>query len=788
MSLFLLPLVACSGSTDREQHYLQRALEHFEAGTLGKARVDVRNVLQINERNSEARLLYGRILKLEQNWKEAYRNFNLAVEFDPMLVPARIELGTMLLSGNRLQEALENAEAALDVDGLNAHALALKAAVHHRMGEVDQALSVAQQSLRSEPGNPSAVAVLTRIYQADQPELALDVLNEGIRVQPQSAVIKLMRISVFEEQGDVGAAIPAFEELAREHPENPYILYRYISFLQKSGEVARAETLLRDFVRRAPEAVELKLWLAQFLVNERSLEAAEQSLLQFIAEDGDQLDLRFALGQVYILQQRLEDARALFRALGAQQDGSAAAQRARNALVRLELAAGNLAQAEAVFDEIFSLEPENSEALVTRAQLSISAGKLEDAVTDLRTVVRNQAEPVEALLLLGQAHTLAGNTSLAVDLYRRVLSFAPDNERAMLALITHAINSGELSRAAEMAASAMRVNPGSSEAARLLVSAYAGMEAWEKAADEARRLTEFERTRVLGTYLLGRVAYARGDLAAAERHLSDTLELNPLVVEALQVLAELHLRRGDQAAAYELVEAHIRAHPDDGHALRLLGQMQAAHDDAQSAAASYEQALAARPSSTRTHILLGDLYLRQGEAAAAEAVYEKGLGAQARNVDLLVRMGHVSQQLQRYEKAARYYETALTLRPLAAVQNNLAMLYADHLQSEANFAKALSLMRTQATSRVPAFLDTLGWVNYRLGNAEEALRYLESAAAALPDEPGVQYHLGMAYLLNGQADEARVRLGRALEGDRKFVGAEDALVTLERLERDRVER
>jgi tetratricopeptide (TPR) repeat protein len=54
----------------------------------------------------------------------------------------------------------------------------------------------------------------------------------------------------------------------------------------------------------------------------------------------------------------------------------------------------------------------------------------------------------------------------------------------------------------------------------------------------------------------------------------------------------------------------------------------------------------------------------------------------------------------------------------------------------------------------PFILDSLGWVHYRMGNFDEALKHLHLAYAARPD-PEIAAHLGEALWRSGQRDEAR---------------------------------
>ena len=53
----------------------------------------------------------------------------------------------------------------------------------------------------------------------------------------------------------------------------------------------------------------------------------------------------------------------------------------------------------------------------------------------------------------------------------------------------------------------------------------------------------------------------------------------------------------------------------------------------------------------------------------------------------------------------------------------------------------------------PATTDSLGWVSYRLGKYDEAIKHLRNALSMLPD-PEVAAHLGEVLWVTGERDEA----------------------------------
>ena len=80
-------------------------------------------------------------------------------------------------------------------------------------------------------------------------------------------------------------------------------------------------------------------------------------------------------------------------------------------------------------------------------------------------------------------------------------------------------------------------------------------------------------------------------------------------------------------------------------------------------------------------------------------------------------------------------------------------------------AKALELAPND-----PFITDSLGWVEFRLGNVDKALAYLKRAYASRPDVE-IAAHLGEVLWASGQRDEARRiwREGRQRDADNEVM-------------------
>ncbi|MBW2390671.1 MAG: tetratricopeptide repeat protein, partial [Deltaproteobacteria bacterium] len=78
-------------------------------------------------------------------------------------------------------------------------------------------------------------------------------------------------------------------------------------------------------------------------------------------------------------------------------------------------------------------------------------------------------------------------------------------------------------------------------------------------------------------------------------------------------------------------------------------------------------------------------------------------------------------------------------------------------------------------------LDTLGWVQYKLGSIDDAIESFNKALELRPDSASIRYRLGVALLKAGSGQQARTALERAIGGG-SFPELDDAKAELARLE------
>ena len=86
-------------------------------------------------------------------------------------------------------------------------------------------------------------------------------------------------------------------------------------------------------------------------------------------------------------------------------------------------------------------------------------------------------------------------------------------------------------------------------------------------------------------------------------------------------------------------------------------------------------------------------------------------------------------------------------------------------EEELTSAKKLILRAIELKKDNGFFIDTLGWIEFKLKNYNKALKHLQHAAKLEPNSSEILDHLGDIYLVLGREKEAIYEWKKALNGD-----------------------
>ncbi len=246
--------------------------------------------------------------------------------------------------------------------------------------------------------------------------------------------------------------------------------------------------------------------------------------------------------------------------------------------------------------------------------------------------------------------------------------------------------------------------------------------------------------------LLAQAADLQGDFRASEAWLAKIVDPQR-ALEVQTRRASLLARQGKLAQARELIRRVPEKAPADARA-KLLAEAQVLRDVKQWGEANTLLA--------RANLQFTD------------------------DVDLIYEQSMMLEKLNKLDDMERLLRRVIALKPdhqhaYNALGYSLAERNVRLPEARTLIRKALDLSPGE-----PSITDSLGWVEYRLGNRDEAVRLLRDAYRGQPDAE-IAAHLGEVLWVSGQKDEAR-KVWR--EGRGKDAGNEVLRETLARLRVD----
>lgn len=443
------------------------------------------------------------------------------------------------------------------------------------------------------------------------------------------------------------------------------------------------------------------------------------------------------------------------------------------------------------------LEPDSVSAREVAAVLAVRAGKPDVALAQMDHLLSLPA-PAGARALLRVAGVLAGGSDrdAALAVFRRLAKRHPKEAAAHLAVARVAFQARRLPLAAAQSRRALALQPDWPPAALLLAevrirqghadAALSGLKKVVAVHPDEREL---------------RLAYARLLLQAeripdATRQFRELLRRDPKDADALYALGLLALQADHpkEARGYmtRLVELGVRT--DAAH--YYLGRIAEAEGHPQQAIAEYGQVrrgqlaldsqiriariLAARGDVAQARKRLSELrrrvpalavrlYLAEGEILRetdhyrqALAVYDRALERHPGNDDLLYGRALIAAHLGDLKRAERDLKTILARDPdNVEALNALGYTLAD---GTTRYHEALGYIRKALARKPddPAILDSMGWVQFRLGHLPQALDYLRRALKLSGGDDEIAAHLGEVLWASGAHGEARKVWDRAL--------------------------
>jgi tetratricopeptide (TPR) repeat protein len=772
-----ISLIACGGPEERKAKYRARAQEYLQAGNYPKARVALRNVLKIDPKDADAYFLFAQVEEKEKNWRNAVSLYQEVVQLVPDHTAALVTLAKYYLEARLTEQVLSTADKVLTKHPQHPQANALKIAVLAIEGQLSDAMTKAE-ALRSQFPTEPDVAILLATLDGQQERYrdAETTLQRALEAHPKDMDLLNNLNTILVQAKDMAGAEMVARRMIDTEPTLLDHRLRLARLFDTQGAHERAESVLREAIALDPNSEERRLLLADFLSTRKDQRAAEQALLEAATQLPHSAKVQFGLAALYLKSGQDAKAREQYASLVKDYKEKPAGLEAKVKLAEMDLVSGKQAEAEKQVQEVLKENPRSSDGLILLGRMALSRRNGKDAVQAFRIVLHDQPELATVHFLLGQAYLLTGENSLAKESFEHAVALYPGQVDARRSLAALESQSGRHQQARARLDDLLKQRPDDLAALDMLMMLDLVTKNWVDAERTLNRLRAVSKDSVVAFMAEGRLREAQQQFDKASASYERATAIAPNNPDTLLSLVKLDVAQGHADRAKTRLDAVLATRPDHLFGHGLLGEVLALSGHPQEADVQFREASRVNPKWITPWLDWGGLWLAQKRADQAVQVLQAGLKANPDSEELHMLLASAYSTQGQIDSAITAYDGALRLNPrnvLAA--NNLAVLLVDYKGDPQNLQKAFVLSRDfEKEAPHPLFLDTLGWVRFKMGQQEDALRLMKDAVAKSPEVPTLNYHLGMAYYQSGKTAEARAYLSKALKSAEAFQGRREA--------------
>lgn len=376
-------------------------------------------------------------------------------------------------------------------------------------------------------------------------------------------------------------------------------------------------------------------------------------------------------------------------------------------------------RALATMAELVALAEGNPHALYAQAHLANQLDNNEVARTVLQQLLQREPQHTQGLILQARVLHELGETEAALQSMKQALKLAPDNHPLRLSYARMLVDARQLKEARQQFSRLNKENPGDGDV----------------------------------LYALGLLALEASDLDDAETQFNSLLRQGQREEEARLAMAQIAEARQqpDKAIAWYGSIAHGERYLEAQlQAARLIAQHQGMER-----ARTYLRELETQNDEERVRLYLAEAELLNDaeQHTAAMGVYDEGLATFTDNEELLYARALTAERIDRLDILERDLKRVLQLSPdNSRALNALGYTLADRTTRYQEAYDYIERAYRQQPDDV-AYIDSMGWVLYRLGRLDEALQHLRHAAAQVRDGE-IYAHLGEVLWAAGNKEEA----------------------------------
>jgi putative PEP-CTERM system TPR-repeat lipoprotein len=677
------------GCQDSPQAMVDKAKTSIQQKDLKAAEIHLKNALQKNPDNADARALLAELYLSNRDPRSAEKEFRRALELK--IAPERALPGLMdtLISMEEGKQALE-------------------AAAKYPVTQPEGKAAVAYWSGRAYAGDGDNTRATASFKEAVQ--LKADYYP------PQIALIQLQAGS-----GDLTGASTAIDTVLAKAPALPEGLLLKADLQIARGDLAGGRSTLEKAIEADPRGITPRIKLISLLTDQKEFATAESQLAELTKIAPNLPIAQYFKALLDFRQNKLDSAStAIGQVLKVNPEFLPALALAAN----IALSQNSMEQAESYARQVAQRAPNSLQGARLLSAVYLRRGDFERAVED----------PI-LLGIAGEASMRRNDLKAATDYLSRATTLDPKDATKRTVLGLAEISSGKIESGFNELQTAVSLDTSSTQADLALITERLRARQYDEALKAIEGLETKQPDKPLAANLRGTVLLAKGDVAGARASFEAAEKIDPKFFPAVANLAQLDLNDKKPDAARKRFEALVERDPKNVQAMVALAQLMARTGaKAEDVTALLKKAQAADPAAIEPLLALAQQQVQIGKPKDAIPLVQQALAQQPENAQLLDALGTLFLRADDKQQAIETFEKIVRMYPKsAAVQMRLGEIKA----GLGDTSGALSSFRAAAELDRKATEPQFGMAAMLLkeGRKEDAEKIAKTLQKELPNSP-----------------------------------------------------
>ncbi len=623
-----------------------------------KAREQAEIVLVSAPQNTEGLILRGRSLINEKRYQEGIAELKKAIELDPKIMGAYIELArAYMFSGN--PEAADSAlKQGLAIDPQSVEILMALGDLRTSTGKLDQAEAAYKQALDIAPQKENLYLKLAAFYQhtnksaegeatlqklitlipkdekphihlgdfylwTGQPDKTLASYQRAMDVNPASLTARDKIISHFLDTGKTGEAEPRVKAILEKNGKD--LMGRFFDARLRLAKrnTDEAIAILQGIVKDEPQFAGAHYFLGVAFLQKRQTSQARGAFVEAVKLNPNFPEARTALASLYLAEGSAD--------LALEQSHAAAQLNPRNVQAAIisgdaYLIKGDLAKSRQVFEAIAQALPKEAIGPYRLGLIARAEKNDPKAIIYFEEALTRKPNAIEPMTQLAMMKIAQGKTQDARERVTRQLEAAPNNPLLYNLLGQLWQQSKDFGQAEQAFKKAIELDNSLFSAYMNLGQTYYQIGKVDQAAQEYESVLARDPNSIQSHMMLGIMCSARNEHAKAQAHYEAIMKLNSKFAPAANNLAWILVEQGgnlDVALSYAQVARE--GLPDDPHVADTIGWLYYKKNAFLLAVSLLKEAVEKLPNEAVVHFHYGMTQYRGGDKTGAKKSLQTAL-------------------------------------------------------------------------------------------------------------------------------------------------------------------